>query len=95
MVKLGRDGEPPTRVVWSRTLGIEYGFDPLCKTNQNHKFLFGLARAGLGCHDHAWLLGTSDPVPLFRLLVEATYRMAGLWPFASATCRSWFRTWPG
>lgn len=81
MLKLGRYGESIALVVWSLTLGIGYAFDPLYKSNQNHKFLVGLARAGLGCLDHDWLVGTSDPVPLFSLLVEVTYRVAGDWPF--------------
>src|SRR5205823_5370493 len=46
---------------------------PLYYSNQNHRFLHGLAHAGIGCLREDWLANTTDPTPLFSLLVEGTY----------------------
>ena len=47
---------------------------PLYYSNQNHRFLHGLAHAGIGYLPEDWLANTADPTPLFSLLVEATCR---------------------
>lgn len=47
---------------------------PLYYSNQNHRFLYGLAHAGYGYWADDWLAGTADPNPLFSLLVEWTCR---------------------
>ncbi len=59
---------------WSTLLTLAYAQRPLYESNQNQKFLHGLARGGLGQLNRDWLAGTADPTPLFSLLVEGTYR---------------------
>jgi hypothetical protein len=47
--------------------------------NQNTKFLAGAARAGVGHLREDWLAGTTDPFPLFTLLVEGMFRLGAGW----------------
>ncbi len=54
--------------------GICYTQDPLYSKNQNTKFLYGLANAGLGFLKEDWLANTIDPLPFFSFLVTITYR---------------------
>lgn len=61
--------------------GLAYSQSPLYTSNQNQYFLHGAARAGLGLLSEDWLANTADPVPVFSLLVEWTYRLAGPWAF--------------
>lgn len=47
--------------------------DPLFTSNQNTKFLHGMAQAGWGALRHDWLAGTKDGLPLFSGLVRAMH----------------------
>jgi hypothetical protein len=47
--------------------------------NQNTKFLAGAARAGVGSLREDWLAGTTDPFPVFTLLVEGMFRLGAAW----------------
>lgn len=60
---------------------LAYSQAPLYTSNQNQYFLHGAARAGLGFLSEDWLANTADPVPVFSLLVEWTYRLLPLWAF--------------
>ncbi|WP_144864772.1 DUF6798 domain-containing protein [Hyella patelloides] len=42
--------------------------------NQNTKFLYGLAQAGLGFLNQDWTANTIDPLPPFTFLVKFTYK---------------------
>ena len=59
---------------WSLAFGVAYTQAPLYTSNQNTKFLIGLADGGLGFLNEDWLANTLDPFPLFSFLVYATYR---------------------
>lgn len=59
---------------WASVFAISYTPWPLYSSNQNHKFLPGLADGGLGFLKEDWLARTTDPFPLFSLLVRVTYR---------------------
>ena len=69
----------PAKVVgflaWSFVFAIIYGQSPLYTSNQNSKFLHGLARAGFGFLDNDWLANTIDPLPAFSGLVFITARV--------------------
>ncbi len=54
------------------TLGIAYVQEPLYTSNQNTKFLQGMAQAGVGYLDQDWLANTLDPLPVFTALVWLT-----------------------
>ncbi len=81
MIGLRRWPQKMLLVTASAALGIAYTFRPLYASNQNHKFLIGLAKVGFGSIDRDWLIGTADPIPAFSFLVETTYRALGEWPF--------------
>lgn len=66
-------------VAASLALGVAYTVRPLFESNQNHKFLIGLARAGYGSLSRDWLVETADPIPAFSAIVEATYAVFGPW----------------
>ncbi|MGC9528483.1 MAG: DUF6798 domain-containing protein [Limnospira sp.] len=53
-------------------LGISYVQDPLYTSNQNTKFLHGMARAGYGYLQNDWQANTLNPLPVFTALVEFT-----------------------
>jgi hypothetical protein len=59
---------------WALAFGIAYTQSPLYSSNQNTKFLHGLADAGKGFLNEDWLAGTLDPFPVFSFLVYVTYR---------------------
>jgi hypothetical protein len=59
---------------WSLALGLAFTQAPLYTSNQNTKFLVGLADAGLGFLTEDWLANMTDPLPVFSLLVSLTYR---------------------
>ena len=52
---------------------ISYTQYPLYTSNQNTYFLHGLANGGLGMLSDDWMANTTDPVPIFTLLVNLTY----------------------
>jgi len=52
--------------------GISYVQDPLYTSNQNTKFLHGMARAGYGYLQNDWQANTLNPLPVFTALVEFT-----------------------
>jgi hypothetical protein len=58
---------------WSLAFGIAYTQSPLYTSNQNTKFIHGLAKAGLGFLKEDWLATTIDPIPVFSFLVYITY----------------------
>ncbi len=45
-------------------------------SNQNHRFVHGLAHAGYGRLHEDWLANTIDPSPLFSALIELNHRYA-------------------
>jgi hypothetical protein len=53
---------------------LAYGQAPLYYSNQNQYFLHGLAEGGHGYLADDWLAQTTDPTPVFSLLVALTYR---------------------
>jgi hypothetical protein len=59
---------------WTAVVGLSYTQEPLFFSNQNHRFLPGLAAAGEGYLRNDWLAGTADPTPLFSGLVRFTHR---------------------
>jgi hypothetical protein len=59
----------------SAAFALAYTQTPLYGPNQDQYFLHGLARAGYGFLSRDWLAGTTDPTPLFSLLVEITWRL--------------------
>jgi hypothetical protein len=59
---------------WSLAFGIAYTQAPLYTSNQNTKFLIGLADAGLGFLTEDWLASTIDALPVFTFVVYVTYR---------------------
>ena len=69
----------PTKVIgflaWSFVFAVIYGQSPLYTSNQNSKFLHGLARAGFGYLSNDWLANTIDPLPVFSGLVFITARV--------------------
>jgi hypothetical protein len=62
-------------LAWSLVFAIIYGQSPLYTSNQNSKFLHGLARAGFGYLNNDWLANTIDPLPVFSGLVYITARV--------------------
>ena len=59
-------------------LGISYVQEPLYTSNQNTKFLQGMAQAEYGYLNQDWLANTLDPLPIFTALVQFTH--ADLFP---------------
>src|SRR5689334_1881713 len=55
-------------------LGTSYALLPLYSSNQNHHFLIGLARAGVGWLREDWMANTADPFPVFTAFVEIVHR---------------------
>jgi len=62
-------------LAWSFVFAVIYGQSPLYTSNQNSKFLHGLARAGFGYLSNDWLANTVDPLPIFSGLVFVTARV--------------------
>jgi len=62
-------------LAWSFVFAVIYGQSPLYTSNQNSKFLHGLARAGIGYLSNDWLANTIDPLPFFSGLVFITARV--------------------
>ena len=60
-------------------LGTSYGLLPLYSSNQNHRFLIGLARAGEGLLADDWLSSTVDPFPVFSAYITLVHRFLGDW----------------
>jgi len=58
-----------------------YNLSPLYASNQNTKFVIGMARAGVGHLNQDFLAHTADPFPLFSLIVEFTHRFLSPWMF--------------
>ncbi|MDY7019803.1 MAG: DUF6798 domain-containing protein [Cyanobacteriota bacterium] len=59
-------------LIFGLVLGISYVQEPLYTSNQNTKFLQGLAQAGVGYLNQDWLANTLDPLPVFTTLVWLT-----------------------
>lgn len=55
--------------------------EPLFYSNQNTKFLHGLAQAGYGWLADDWTANTVDGLPVFTLLVRWTAEIGPLWLF--------------
>ena len=53
---------------------LAYRQAPLYVSNQNTKFLHGLAQAGYGSLNNDWTANTIDPLPVFSFLVFVTYK---------------------
>jgi hypothetical protein len=54
---------------------------PLYAENQNTKFLYGLAKAGVGRLKDDWLIGQGSQLPIFDAFVYLTQAFAGGWFF--------------
>lgn len=61
-------------LIWGIAFVLAYAQSPLYTSNQNQYFLHGLAQAGYGSLDQDWLANTSDPTPVFSLMVALVYR---------------------
>ncbi len=61
--------------LWTVLFAVAYAQSPLYTSNQNQYFLHGLAQAGFGNLSRDWLANTSDPTPVFSLLVAWTYQI--------------------
>ena len=59
---------------WALVFGVSYTQSPLYTSNQNTKFMHGLAQGGLGFLKEDWLAKTTDVLPVFSYLVYLTYR---------------------
>ncbi len=64
-------------IVWFLWLGtifsVAYVQSPLYTSNQNTYLLRGLAEGGLGHLADDWVANTTDPFPVFSLLIHTTY----------------------
>jgi hypothetical protein len=60
-------------VLIALAFGVAYTQSNLYESNQNTKFLHGIAQAGFGYLQQDWLAKTIDPLPAFSLLVYLTY----------------------
>lgn len=56
----------------SAAFALAYGQAPLYSDNQHTYFLHGLIRAGYGDLHRDWMATTTDPFPLFSLVVQGT-----------------------
>jgi hypothetical protein len=54
---------------------------PLFTENQNTKFLYGLAKAGVGRLNEDWLVSETSTLPIFDALVFLTQKLFGGWMF--------------
>ena len=54
---------------------------PFYSENQNTKFLYGLAKAGVGRLEDDWLIGQGSQLPVFDAFVYLTQAFAGGWFF--------------
>lgn len=61
-------------LLWALVFAVSYTPWPLYTSNQNTYFVHGLADSGLGFLKQDWLAKTTDPFPVFSLLVSITYR---------------------
>lgn len=52
--------------------GVSYVQQPLYTSNQNTKFLQGMAEAGYGYLNQDWLANTIDPLPAFTAIIQFT-----------------------
>jgi len=81
-----RFAAPVRFLLFTLAFGISYALLPLYSWDQNTYFLHGLARAGYGLLRQDWLAGTTDPVPVFSLVVSLSYpiseRLFYLYQFA-------------
>ena len=60
---------------------ISYTQSPLYTSNQNTYLLHGLANGNLGFLSYDWMANTTDPFPVFSLLVSLTYLNASTFLF--------------
>jgi hypothetical protein len=60
-------------VLIALAFGVAYTQSNLYESNQNTKFLHGIAQAGFGYLQQDWLAKTIDPLPVFSFLVYLTY----------------------
>ncbi len=59
--------------------GLSYPQEALFSSNQNTKFITGLARAGYGDIAADWMARITDPFPLFSHLLQWQYQLLGLY----------------
>lgn len=62
-------------VIGAILFGVAYSQSPLYTSNQNQYFLHGLAAAGYGYLKTDWLANTTDPTPVYSLLIRLTYQL--------------------
>jgi len=59
--------------------GLAYAQSPLFESNQNTKFISGLAQAQYRDVAADWMAGITDPFPMFSHLLVWQYRLLGLY----------------
>ena len=59
--------------------GLSYPQEALFSSNQNTKFITGLARAGYGDIAADWMARITDPFPFFSYLLQWQYQLLGLY----------------
>lgn len=65
----------------SVVFAISHTQSPLYTSNQNTYLLHGLANGNLGFLSYDWMANTTDPFPIFSLLVSLTYSNASTFLF--------------
>lgn len=61
--------KPIWRLWYPLVFGLAYSQEALFSSNQNTKFITGLARAGYRDVAADWMAGITDPFPLFSQLL--------------------------
>ena len=63
------------RAIFSLLFVAVFGFQPMFFSNQNTKFLHGVAQSGAGYLQQDWLANTVDPLPIFSKLIELCFQL--------------------
>ena len=66
-------------LLYGIVFGLSYPQEALFSSNQNTKFITGLARAGYGDIAADWMARITDPFPLFSYLLQWQYQFLGLY----------------
>jgi hypothetical protein len=66
-------------LLYGIVFGLSYPQEALFSSNQNTKFITGLARAGYGDIAADWMARITDPFPLFSHLLQWQYQLLGLY----------------
>ena len=66
-------------LLYGIVFGLSYPQEALFSSNQNTKFITGLARAGYGDIAADWMARITDPFPFFSHLLQWQYQLLGLY----------------